>query len=284
MTIEGANRMIITSLSERYDEREAASVSSLVMERLTGMPKGLRLLHKTDSFNPRQLEQFQQWLKELIACRPVQYVLNEAWFGSMPFYVDENVLVPRPETEELVDWFLEENADGKSGLTVLDIGTGSGCIPVYIKKRRKDFRISALDISEKALEIAKMNSRKHNVDIDFYLCDITDPLQRKKINLTDLIISNPPYIPEKQKEFLDKHVKDFEPDIALFVPDDEPILFYKIIGDLAKQKLRPGGSIFLEIHHDYAKEVMDWYKQNGFDVTLKRDLSGNNRMIKVLYH
>jgi release factor glutamine methyltransferase len=283
MTIESANRLIIASLSESYDEREAASVSSLVMERLTGMPKGLRLLHKTDSFTPEQREKFQQWLKELIACRPVQYVLNEAWFGSIPFYVDENVLVPRPETEELVNWLLEENIGRESGLTVLDIGTGSGCIPVYIKKRREDFRISALDISEKALEIAKMNSRKHNVDIDFFLCDITDPIQREKINFTDLIISNPPYIPEKQKEALDKHVKDFEPSLALFVPDDEPILFYKIIGDLATQKLRPGGAIFLEIHHNHAKEVMEWYKQKGFGVILKRDLSGNNRMIKVFY-
>jgi release factor glutamine methyltransferase len=283
MTIESANRLIVASLSEIYDEREAASVSSLVMERLTAMPKGLRLLHKTDSFTTQQQEKFNQWLKELVAFRPVQYVLNEAWFGSMPFYVDENVLVPRPETEELVDWLLEENRDGELGLTVLDIGTGSGCIPVYIKKRRSDFRISALDISEKALEIAQMNGRKHNVDIDFFLSDIKDPIQREKINFIDLIISNPPYIPEKQKEAMDKHVKDFEPAVALFVPDDEPILFYKIIGDLATQKLKPGGAIFLEIHHDHAKEVMEWFRQNGFEVILKRDLSGNNRMIKVFH-
>jgi release factor glutamine methyltransferase len=284
MTVEDANRLTIASLIEPYGEREAASISSLVMDRLTGMPKSLRLLHKTDAFTLKQQELFQQWLSELLRFRPVQYVLGEAWFGLLPFYVDENVLIPRPETEELVDWFLKDSAAKKSGLSVLDVGTGSGCIPVYIKKKRKDFRVMALDISEPALEIAKKNSRTNDTDIDFYLCDIRDPVQWEKLAPVDLIVSNPPYIPQKQKAVLDKHVKDYEPALALFVPDEDPIMFYKIIGKFAIQKLRPGAAVFLEIHHDYAKDIVEWYTKSGFSVELKKDFSGNNRMIKALLH
>jgi release factor glutamine methyltransferase len=284
MTIEEANRLIIASLTEPYGEREAASMSSLVMDRLTGKPKSLRLLHKTDAFTLKQQELFQKWLSELLRFRPVQYVLGEAWFGQLSFYVDENVLIPRPETEELVDWFLKDSAVKKSGLSVLDIGTGSGCIPVYIKKKRKDFRVMALDISEPALEIAKKNSRMNDTDIDFFLCDIRDPIQWEKLAPVDLIIGNPPYIPQKQKEVLDKHVKDFEPAIALFVPDEDPIMFYKIIGNFAIQKSRPGATVFLEIHHDYANDIVEWYAKSGFSVELKKDFSGNNRMIKAFLH
>ena len=236
MTIEDANRLLISSLTGLFDEREAASISSLVMERMTGMPKSLRLQHKTESFTMEQEELFHYYLTELLKSRPVQYVLGEAWFGPYPFYVDENVLIPRPETEELFDLLLADSTVRVSGTSVLDIGTGSGCIPVYIKKKRIDFKVRALDISDEALDIAKKNSQVNEVDIDFLLCDIRDPQQRSQLNKMDLIISNPPYIPERQKEFLAKHVKDFEPSLALFVPDDDHILFYKIIGDLAIYK------------------------------------------------
>jgi release factor glutamine methyltransferase len=282
MTIEEANRLIISSLTGHYDEREAASISSLVMERLTGMPKGLRLSHKNVHFSIGQQELFQQFLEELLRGRPVQYVLGEAWFGPFSFYVNENVLIPRPETEELVEWILDDKKSGDPAVTVLDIGTGSGCIPVYIKKKRKDFNVNALDISQAALDIAKRNSLAYQADINFFLCDILDPSQWGKLPSADLIISNPPYVPEKQKVFLDRHVRDFEPALALFVPDDEPILFYKIIGDFAAQKMLPGGSLFLEIHHDYAKDIMKWYGDKGFSLELKKDFSGNNRMIKAL--
>jgi release factor glutamine methyltransferase len=281
MTIEEANRLLIASLTGLYDEREAASISSLLMERLTGMPKSKRLLRKTDLFTRKQEELFQHYLAELLNTRPVQYVLGEAWFGPMAFYVDENVLIPRPETEELVDWILKDSLLMGPGLSILDIGTGSGCIPVYIKKKRKDFNVMALDISETALEIAKKNGMVHDAHVDFFLCDILDPVQREKLEPVDLIISNPPYIPEKQKELLENHVKNFEPALALFVPDEDPILFYKIIGDLAIQKLKTGGAVFLEIHHDYAKDIVEWYREMGFTIELRKDFSGNNRMIKA---
>jgi release factor glutamine methyltransferase len=281
MTIEDANRLLISSLTGLYDDREAASISSLIMERLTGMPQGLRLLHKTESFTIKQEELFQNYIAELLKQRPVQYILGEAWFGPFPFFVDENVLIPRPETEELVEWLLKDSTGRGSGISVLDIGTGSGCIPVYIKKKRKDFQVRALDISGAALEIAVKNSHALDAEVEFFLCNILDPVQRENLPVVDVIISNPPYIPEKQKQFLEKHVRDFEPGLALFVPDGDPILFYKIISDLAIRKLRPGGAVFLEIHHDYAREILEWFGKNGFSLDLKKDFSGNNRMIKA---
>jgi release factor glutamine methyltransferase len=281
MTIDSANRLLISSLTSLYDEREAASVASLIMERLTGKPKSVRALQREDLFSINQEESFQYYLSELMKFRPVQYVLGEARFGPFSFFVDENVLIPRPETEELTDWLLNDSASRTSGTSILDIGTGSGCIPVYIKKMRKDFQVSGLDISEKALEVAVKNSMNNEVEVNLFQCDIRDPEQIKKLGNWDMIISNPPYIPEKQKEFLDKHVKDFEPGLALFVPNEDPILFYKIIGNIAIQKLRPGGAVFLEIHHDFSKEIREWYDKNGFLIELKKDFSGNNRMIKA---
>jgi release factor glutamine methyltransferase len=281
MTIEKANRLLITSLSELYEEREAASISALVMDRITGLTKGQRFLHKADLLLPPDAVLFQQYLEELLKNRPVQYVLGEAWFGSLPFYVDENVLIPRPETEELANWLLGD-AEGRSRqLTVLDIGTGSGCIPVYLHSKRPDFNLSALDISETALNIAKRNNASNHTNVQFFIADIRDQAKWTEIVSPDLIISNPPYIPEKQKENLEKNVKNFEPPLALFVPDEDPIMYYKIIADFAIQKLKAGGALFLEIHHDFAGNVMNWFTDKGFVLELKKDLFGNNRMIKA---
>jgi release factor glutamine methyltransferase len=279
MTIDAANRLLIASLNGLYDEREASGISSLVMEHLTAKPKGLRLIHKSDVLTPEQEVVFNQYLEDLQKQRPVQYVLGEAWFGNLAFYVNEQVLIPRPETEELADWLLNDKVSARPGLSVMDIGTGSGCIAVYLKKKRLDLHVMASDISEAALDIAKKNGKTHNVEINFFLNDIRDNRQWSKLPETDLMVSNPPYIPEKQKNSLDRHVKDFEPALALFVPNEDPIVFYKVIGAFAKTKLKPGGAIFLEIHHDYAREIMDWYTKNEFAIELKKDFSGNNRMI-----
>jgi release factor glutamine methyltransferase len=281
MTIETANRTLISRLSDLFDEREASAISFLVMERLTGMSKSLQVLNKTTEFTIKQQDLFEHYLSDLVKQRPVQYVLEEAWFGSYPFYVNEHVLIPRPETEELVDWLLKDSSGRMAGTTLLDIGTGSGCIAIYIKKKRKDFEVSALDIEESALKIAIRNSKVLNAQVEFFLCDIRDSDQNGIIHPVDLIISNPPYIPQSQRHTLDRHVRDYEPEVALYVPDDDPISFYKIIGNIALRKLKPGGTMFLEIHHDYAKNIMEWYTANGFKIEMRKDFSGNNRMIKV---
>jgi release factor glutamine methyltransferase len=284
MTIDSANRLLIASLCGMYDDRESAAISSLVMEHLVSMSKSERLLHKSDALTASQQDLFNQYMNDLLKQRPVQYVLHEAWFGGLPFFVDERVLIPRPETEELVDWLILDEKIDKPGFTVLDIGTGSGCIPVCIKRKRQVWTVFALDISEGALEIAKKNSDLHKADIEFILCDIRDRTQWNRLPLSDLIVSNPPYIPEKLKSSLDKHVRDFEPSLALFAPDSDPILFYKIVAELALLKLKSGGVVFLEIHHDHSKDIFEWYKSKGFELELKKDFSGNNRMIKAWRH
>jgi len=281
MTIDGASRLLKASLLSMYGEREAASISSLVMEHLTAWPKTVRLLHKSDALTSIQEEHLHQYLADLIRQRPVQYVLEESWFGNLPFYVDERVLIPRPETEELANWLLKDERSERQGLTVLDIGTGSGCIPVYLKKKRVDFQVTALDISGPALEVATKNCRIHQVEIELLKCDIRDKEQAKRLAAVDLIISNPPYIPERQKQSLDHHVKNFEPALALYVPDDDPLQFYKIIGELALEKLKTAGALFLEIHPDFAKDMLAHYERMGYLTELKKDFSGNNRMIKA---
>ena len=242
MTIESASRLLVSSMYDLYDEREASSISSMVMEKLTGISKSLRFLHKSHLLSREQELLFERYLSDLLIGRPVQYVLQEAWFGAYPFFVNENVLVPRPETEELADWLLQEYP--QANLSVLDIGTGRGCISVYIKKKQENFRVSALDVSQDALNIAIRNSRINHAIIDFYLVDILDAEHWRDIPVTlDLTspISNPPYIPEKEKSFLDLHVREFEPSLALFVPDDNPLLFYRAIAEFAKQRLNRGG-------------------------------------------
>ena len=281
MTIEEANRLMLASLTALYEDREAASICSLVMERLTDMQKGERLLYKTDLLSNSQQDQFRNFLNDLETGRPVQYVLGEAWFGCLVFQVDENVLIPRPETEELAQWLLQDTLKAEPGLKVLDIGTGSGCIAVYLSSQRKNFSMTALDISQPALDIAKKNAAKYASPIEFLQIDIRDPKDWSSIPQPDLIVSNPPYIPAKQQKILDKHVRDFEPGLALFVPDEDPILFYKVIGEFAIERLNSNGAVFLEIHHDFAKEITEWYTKHGFTLELRKDFSGNNRMIKA---
>ena len=283
MTIEESNRQLISALCSLYDDREAASISSMVMEKITGISRSERLIHKQHGLTETQTILFRQYLDELRKHRPVQYVLGEAWFAGLRFYVDENVLIPRPETEELVDWVLTDlhSFPLSPGFKALDIGTGSGCIPVSIGKKTKDIHLMACDISTAALDIARKNSLDNQVAVDFFQCDIREASSWEKMPGLNLIISNPPYIPEKQRAQMDQHVKNYEPGLALFVPDKDPLLFYKVIGNFAKKKLLAGGKLFMELHHDFAGETGKWFKENSFSTELRRDLSGKNRMIRA---
>jgi release factor glutamine methyltransferase len=284
MTIDEANRRLISSLGTVYDEREASAIASLVMEKLTGESKSLRLIHKRDGLSEKQEILFGKWLDELAQHRPMQYVLEEAWFSGLRFYVDERVLIPRPETEELLQWLLTDLPDPlPEDFGVLDIGTGSGCIPVSLGKKRAGIRLFACDVSAEALAIASKNSEANRVPVNFFLCDILHETEWSQVPRVHFIISNPPYIPEKQRAQLDKHVRNFEPSLALFVPDQDPIIFYKKIGLLAKKKLPAGGKIFLEIHHDYSGEILKWYGENGFSVEIRKDFSGKDRMIRAAF-
>ena len=213
---------------------------------------------------------------------PIQYILGTINFYGLDFKVTKDVLIPRPETEELVSWVLEELKNRKEEVSILDIGTGSGCIPISIKKNTELTKISAIDVSKEALTIAKENAKVNGATINFITQDIlqTDSLPQKY----DIIISNPPYVRELEKEEMQNNVLQNEPNLALFVTNDDPLLFYNKIGDLAKNHLTNNGVLFFEINQYLGKETKALLEKKGFyDVTLKKDLFGNDRMIKALY-
>ncbi len=282
MTIDEATRRLLSALSGIYDERESGAITSLVMEKLTGFTRSERIISKHQILSDEQISLFTRYLEDLTRHRPVQYVLNEAWFSGLKFFVDERVLIPRPETEELVNWVLEDLPSPlSSGFKLLDIGTGSGCIPVSIACKRKDLDILACDISTDALDVASKNASDLQARVQFFSFDIRDRSSWQNVPEINFIVSNPPYIPETQRDHLDFHVRFFEPEQALFAPAGDPILFYRLIGEFAKARLAAGGKVYLELHHDFASETMTWFKHNGFSTEIRRDVSGKNRMLCV---
>ncbi|MEO9004927.1 MAG: peptide chain release factor N(5)-glutamine methyltransferase, partial [Ginsengibacter sp.] len=213
---------------------------------------------------------------------PVQYVLNEAWFYKRKFFVNEDTLIPRPETEELVGWVIHDLKEiQKNKIQIIDIGTGSGCIPVSLKLEFPDALIDAVDISEKAILVARENAKKLKADINFLQLDFLQDTEWPSFGNYDVIISNPPYIPIQEKKTLSKNVADFEPGIALFVENNDPFIFYKKIVEFAQQHLTGDGKIYVEIHEEYAKDVKNIFKNACFNATSKMDIFGKERMVRV---
>ena len=266
-----------------YEDREAENISDWVFENVTGLKRWERRENKNKELNEPDLGKLKKDLEELLNQKPVQYVLNEAWFYKMKFFVNENVLIPRPETEELVEWIvsdLKKQKDSKA-TNIMDIGTGSGCIPIALKKELPETNITAIDVSEKALSVAKKNASELQVTIDFFKIDFLEENERQALSQYDIIVSNPPYIPINEKEILSKNVTDFEPGIALFVANNDPFIFYKKIANFSKTHLNQGGKIFVEIHEEYAKQVMIIFENTGLICETKKDIYGKERMIKA---
>ena len=219
-------------------------------------------------------------VEELKQGRPLQYILGEAWFYKYPFKVNEAVLIPRPETEELVEWIL--SCIDKPKLSILDIGTGSGCIPITIKKEKPETHITSVDISQEALATAEENAQQLNTEIKFLELDFLTESSWVDLNKYDIIVSNPPYIPVNEKETLSVNVRNHEPHQALFVPENQPLFFYEKIAKFGKEYLNDQGLIFLELHQDYAYETKKLFEEFGYkNVELRKDISGNDRMLKV---
>jgi len=213
---------------------------------------------------------------------PIQYILGKTEFYGYPFKINENTLIPRPETEELVEWILNEVKDNKQQLSILDIGTGTGCIPISLKKNLPSANVSAIDVSEEALKVAKKNASLNKAEITFIHQDI---LQTESLpEQYDVIVSNPPYVRELEKVEIKNNVLENEPHLALFVDDDNPLIFYKKIADLAIKSLTENGLLFFEINQYLGPETIEMLKRKGFTkVELRKDLFGNNRMIKATY-
>ncbi len=245
-----------------YGAREAESIALLI----AGLQRADFVMEPQASVDERLMDS----MREVAMGRPVQYVLGRTEFCGLSLQVDERVLIPRPETEELVAWIARSEAH--NALSILDIGTGSGAIAIALKQALPHTRVTALDVSRSALEVAKDNSLSNNVLIDFIEADI---LTRWPAGNFDLIVSNPPYIPSGEKRQMAAHVVDYEPHKALFVPDDDPLLFYRAIAAHAQNRL------YLEVHENYAQDVVELLEKQGFtEIELREDLHGKPRMIR----
>lgn len=218
-------------------------------------------------------------LSELKAGKPIQYVVGETEFFKMKFFVNENVLIPRPETEELVEWIISDHKTSHEVLNILDIGTGSGCIAISLRKYL-NAEVYGLDLEDRALDLAKINARYCKQEVTFLQSDILrDDLD--DVPNWDIIVSNPPYIRELEKGAMHTNVIDYEPENALFVLDDNPLLFYERICSIAKQKLREGGMVYVEINQSLAMETEALFNKKFRKVDLRKDISGNWRMLKA---
>lgn len=238
----------------------------------------LALDHKR-KLSASEEKKFEDALLRLLKHEPIQYIIGETEFFGLKFKVNKNVLIPRPETEELVDWILKDlKSSGKKELSILDIGTGSGCIAISLAKELPNARVSAMDISDGALQIASSNAKMNNVEIDFILQDIlkTTELPEKY----DLIVSNPPYVRELEKKEMQRNVLENEPEMALYVKDLEPLIFYQKITKLAETGLKQGGSLYFEINQYLGKETAEILSSSGFKSFSGKDIFGNDRMLK----
>ena len=283
MTIQQSYKQLLFQLYEMYGDREAANIADIVIENITGFKKVDRLINKQFPLNEEQLQLLNDYTNELLKHKPVQYVLNEVWFAGMKLYVDENVLIPRPETEELVEWIVKTVASRKSQVaSILDIGTGSGCIPVALKKKLLSVEVHALDISEEALTVAKRNAVIQQTEIKFHLLNILDRNLWKQLPKFDIIVSNPPYVTQGEASSMQKNVLQYEPHLALFVDDEDAMKFYKAIAEFGLYHLNNNGQIFFEINEMMGKQICDLLNQYRYlNIELKKDLQNKDRMIKA---
>jgi release factor glutamine methyltransferase len=291
-------------LTSMYDNRETEAIALLVLEEITGMSRAKLKAFPGDDVDAEAVEKIQGILEELKTGKPVQYILGSTEFYGLSFLVNPATLIPRPETEELVKWILSsvgsfQSAVGKN-LSILDIGTGSGCIAISLKKNLPDADVMAIDIAAAALYTARQNAVINEVKVGFIEQDILNvgksgspvsPVSPKdkstssldiQHSVFDIIVSNPPYVTLEDKLLMHQNVTGFEPHSALFVPEDDPLIFYKAIADYATEHLAPGGLLFFEINENFGKETVELLANKGFtNIELRKDMSGRDRMVKA---
>ena len=282
MTFEAAEQSLTTALSGLYENREAATIAGMVMEFVTGKSKMDRWLQKNETVSDNHLARLEQYTNELLTGKPVQYVLGEAWFAGLCLTVNENTLIPRPETEELVNLcasWATSNKIQDAPLQILEVGTGSGCISIALQKKLPAAIITAIDISAEAIEVATINAAKYNAPIQFKTLDFLDEANWPEMGNYDIIISNPPYIADIEKESMAGHVLDFEPHTALFVTNNNPLIFYSALANFGNKYLNKNGALFVEINQALGLQTQDVFEQKNYTTLLKKDLFENDRMI-----
>lgn len=281
MTIREAGKNLREELTKIYDQGEAASISDWVMEYLTGIRKTDRITKWETALTTEQQSRLSEITSRLLTHEPVQYVLNEAWFCGLKFFVDSRVLIPRPETEELVEWVITNCKFPIESLKILDIGTGSGCIPISLKRRLGKAELWAIDLSEDALAVATQNAKQLGANVNFLAIDFLNPQERKSLPSFDIITCNPPYIPLSEKQNMAGNVTDFEPHLALFVTNDDPLIFYHHLAEFGKTNLNANGQIYAEIYEEAGKEIVELFSKENYKVELKKDLSGKTRLVRA---
>lgn len=281
---------MLTALSSIYDEQEIESFFYLLLESYQGKKRIDLALNPDMEMDALQLIQWESALSELLNQKPIQYIIGATEFYGLPFLVNENTLIPRPETEELVEWIVAESRNSATGsLKILDIGTGSGCIAISLAKNLPNAEVFAVDVSEKALAVAKKNADTNKVKVNFIQADIlkiNDLVELPTSNFQlpthfDIMVSNPPYVRHLEKAEIKPNVLEHEPHLALFVEDTDALLFYRKIAELAKENLAEKGKLFFEINQYLGKETLELLEKFGFNSTeLKKDIYGNDRMTR----
>ncbi len=279
MSLNDIKQALKKQLADQFESVELNPILSILIEHITGLDQLHQALHKDQPISAEQRLAFEKAATELAAGRPIQYITGKAWFMGEPYTVNDQVLIPRPETEELVDWIIEYAEIKGKALRILDIGTGSGCIAIALKKALPEAKVSAIDISTNALKIAASNADGLNAEIEFIPLDILNTAFLP--DQYDVIVSNPPYIPLQEMKNMELQVTDYEPNIALFVPDEDPLVFYKAIARLAKLHLASNGQLFFEIHYDQGDAMIALLDEMHFHAELRADLFGKDRMIRA---
>jgi len=280
------------ALKNIQEEQEIESFFFILTEYLHNLKRVDVALNPNFELSDAEVDKWNAILSDLQQEKPIQYITGEAWFYGLRFEVNENTLIPRPETEELVEFILKETSNFQlpaSSLNILDIGTGSGCIPISLKANLPQANVSAIDVSEKALEVAIRNAELNKVEINFIEANILEVEDLSILSTSnsqlpasiDIIVSNPPYVRNLEKQEIKKNVLEYEPHLALFVEDTDALLFYRKIAQLALKNLIPNGLLFFEINQYLGKETVKLLQNLGFkNIELKKDIYGNDRMIR----
>lgn len=268
-------KSLFKALSSIYDDREARAITKNYLQDRFHLD-AIQLAMNTEIAFDQTL--FEHDLRRLSNGTPYQHVVGFSYFCGLRFITNRHALIPRPETEELVRWIIDDNPE--DGLSVLDIGTGTGCIPIALKAVMKDSDFLGIDVSEEALNLARINANKNNLQVSFSKCDVLqEALPEGKF---DIVVSNPPYIPKTDQPDMHQNVLDHEPGLALFVDEKDPLLFYRVIAQKGKAELAEGGRLYFEIHENFGEEMKELLSEEGYsDITLKQDLQDKDRMVRA---
>lgn len=275
-----AYNYIKQAINGQYPDTEASAIAKAILTDVFQLSTTDLYASKDMNFSTNQAEKLEVIITRLRANEPLQYILGNCYFCGLNFHVEPGVLIPRPETAELIEWIIADRKSSDSPIRILDIGTGSGCISISLAKNLPQSEVYAWDISEDAIRIASDNANRLDANVRFRQTDVLGQVPTD--TMMNVIVSNPPYITEAERTDMDANVTDWEPDTALFVPDNTPLLFYERIAEIGKQILTPDGTIYFEINQRFGTETVDMLRKKGYrNVELRKDLSGNDRMIKA---